>query len=70
MAQGRSTKIISTIKWIQTGRLSIKNSLSKGLGFLVSGFWFHTVEFEGLVASNFEGYVTKSATHKALKIIV
>ena len=28
MAQGRSTKIISMIKWIQTSKLSIKNSLS------------------------------------------
>jgi len=28
MAQGRSTKIITTIKWIRTSRLSIKNSLS------------------------------------------
>jgi hypothetical protein len=28
MAQGQSTKIISTIKWIRTCRLSIKNSLS------------------------------------------
>ena len=27
MAQGRSTKTISTIKWIRTSRLSIKNSL-------------------------------------------
>ena len=28
MAQGRSTQIISMIQWIQTSRLSIKNSLS------------------------------------------
>ena len=28
MVQGRSTKIISIIKWIRTSRLSIKNSLS------------------------------------------
>ena len=28
MAQGRSTQIISMIKWIRTSRLSIKNSLS------------------------------------------
>jgi len=28
MAQGRSTKIISMIKWIRTSRLSIQNSLS------------------------------------------
>ena len=28
MAQGRSTKIISMIKWTRTRRLSIKNSLS------------------------------------------
>ena len=28
MALGRSTKIISMIKWIRTSRLSIKNSLS------------------------------------------
>ena len=31
MAQGRSTKIISMIKWIRTSRLSIKNSLSLGV---------------------------------------
>jgi len=29
MAQGRSTKIVSMIKWIRTSRLSIKNSLSE-----------------------------------------
>ena len=29
MAQGRSTKIISMIKWIRIGRLSIKSSLSE-----------------------------------------
>ena len=28
MAQGRSTEIITMIKWIRTSRLSIKNSLS------------------------------------------
>ena len=28
MAQGQSTKIISTIKWIRTSRLSIKNAVS------------------------------------------
>ena len=28
MAQGRSTQIISTIKWIWTSTLSIKNDLS------------------------------------------
>ena len=28
MAQGRSTKIVSMIKWIRTSRLSIKNSQS------------------------------------------
>ena len=31
MAQGRSTKIIPIIKWIQTSRLSIKNFLSLSL---------------------------------------
>jgi len=31
MAQGRSTKIISMFKWIQTSRLSIKNSLAFAL---------------------------------------
>ena len=29
MAQGRSTKVISMMKWIRTRRLSIKNSLSE-----------------------------------------
>jgi len=48
-SQGRSTKIISMIKWIRTSRLSIKNSLS-GVGkqpdsdiffpFLSSSFGF------------------------------
>ena len=28
MAQGRSTEIITMIKWIRTSRFSIKNSLS------------------------------------------
>jgi len=32
MAQGRSTKIISMIKWIPTSRLSMNNSLSLGGG--------------------------------------
>ena len=32
MAQGRSTKIMSMIKWIRTGRSSIKNSLSNMQG--------------------------------------
>jgi len=32
MTQGRSTKIISMIKWIRTSRLSIQNSLSAALG--------------------------------------
>ena len=56
MAQGRSTKIISMIKWIRTSRLSIKNSPSggradvltchhfqrPGIGFpfSVQGLWF------------------------------
>jgi len=31
MAQGQSTQIISMIKWIRTGTLSIKNSLSPPL---------------------------------------
>ena len=29
----------------------------------------HTVEFESFVAPKFEGYVTKSAPHEALKFI-
>ena len=32
LAQGRSTKIISVIKWIRTSRLSIKSSLSANGG--------------------------------------
>ena len=36
MAQGRSTEIITMIKWIRTSRLSIKNSLSL-LGLRPSG---------------------------------
>ena len=34
MAQGRSTKTISMIKWIRTSRLFIKNSLSSSAGAL------------------------------------
>ena len=30
MAESRSTKIISTMKWIRTSKLSMKNSLSRG----------------------------------------
>ena len=43
MAQGRSAKIISMIKWIRTSRLSIKNCLSvnsaeeKSVGSLTKG---------------------------------
>jgi len=36
MAQGRSTKIVSMIKWIRTSRLTIKNFLSDAAG--VQGF--------------------------------
>jgi hypothetical protein len=32
MAQGRSAKIIETIKWVRTSRLSINDSLSAGGG--------------------------------------
>ena len=37
MAQGRSTKIILMIKWIQTSRLSLKNSFSgvEGVGLVI-----------------------------------
>ena len=38
-AQGRSTKIISMIKWIRTSRLSIKNSLSEVLPSVAGGPW-------------------------------
>jgi len=54
MAQSRSTKIISMIKWIRTSRLSMKKSLSRvsveclvfgvegssGIGFGVQGLGF------------------------------
>ena len=61
VVQGRSTKVISTIKWIRTSRLSIKNSFSLdtpvlhggGLGnWCVGcrvqglGFWVWGLEFE------------------------
>ena len=36
MAQGRSTKIISMMKWIRTSRLSIKNFLSNRYGASVT----------------------------------
>ena len=44
MAQGRSTEIITMIKWIRTSRLSIKElSLSpllvQGVGFRGEGVW-------------------------------
>ena len=39
MAQGRSTKIISMIRWIRTSRLSMKNSLSP------SGEWLRLQSF-------------------------
>ena len=34
MAQGRSTKIISMIKWIRTSRLLTKNSLARAFEFV------------------------------------
>jgi len=37
MAQGRSTKITSMIKWIRTSRLPIKNSLCEQGGALTFG---------------------------------
>ena len=42
MAQGRSTKIISMIKWIRTSRLSIKNSLSE-VGEAIARMWWVAV---------------------------
>ena len=52
MAQGRSTKIISTMQWIRTSRLSIKNSLSA----LPSTFQGpHTVEYQGLILLQIQG---------------
>ena len=50
MAQDQSTKVISTIKWIRTGRLSIKNSLPLAWG----------LAFEQYNKSN--GEVTEEAT--------
>jgi len=49
MAQGRSTKIISMIKWIRTSRLLTKNFLSdvSGLAFRVPGFAFNRVVRSG-----------------------
>ena len=43
MAQGRSTKIITMIKWIRTIRLSIKNSPSKGPHFSSGKPYSHTM---------------------------
>ena len=43
MARGRSTKMISMIKWIRTSGSSMKNSLSlEGLGFKVEGLGSET----------------------------
>ena len=52
MAQSRSTNIISMIKWIQTSRLSINNSLHVLISALFTGigkFWRkypHTIGFD------------------------
>ena len=50
MAQGRSTEIISMIKWIRTRRLSIKNSLSLRVTHCIecatSGGWAQEVPFD------------------------
>jgi len=52
MAQGRSTKIISMIKWIWTSRWSIKNSLSLGFGLWELGLgvrgWRFRVRGQGV----------------------
>jgi len=42
MAQGRSTIIISMIKWIRTSRLLIKNSLSLKNGSILREVWLQT----------------------------
>ena len=44
MAQGRSTKIITMIKWIRTSGLSIKNSLFPGGGLRAGLFFFITLQ--------------------------
>ena len=46
MAQGRSTKIISMIKWFRTSRLSIKNSFSGVLTAGLAGVFCSEAEAE------------------------
>jgi len=68
MAQGRSTKIISMIKWIQTSTLSLENSLSvregayilvglivlvRLVGRHVHGHTFHRPHLHHLIFFNF-----------------
>ena len=61
MAQGRSTKIISMIKWIQTGRFSIKNShaLSRQAKDLVEGKKLLEEDRSALLNAATHGDVTK-----------
>ena len=54
MAQGRSTEIITMIKWIRTSRLSIKElSLS-----------IHSAEYEIFVDPRFQGLLKVKDTHR------
>jgi len=46
MAQGRSTKIISTSKWIRTSKLSMKHSLSLRVSPR-QGFWIGSGKVAG-----------------------
>ena len=61
MAQGRSTEIISMIKWIRTSRLSIQNSLS---GQVVSDdrlSLMHSEELESTTAAEKMSRLTHNA---------
>ena len=55
MAQGRSTKIISMIKWIRTSRLSI-NSLSLSQGGYRGGGFARGVEHRGRELQGVRGH--------------
>ena len=56
MVQGRSTKIISMIKWIRISKLSLKNSLSMGLGFEAVRVHFASGRRSGRERSNEGGF--------------
>ena len=65
MAQGRSTKIITMIKWIRTIRLSIKNSLSLLFIILTCNLpvWCDKIKLSNLLLPR------KGGTFKSLQLL-